>query len=65
MIGSNYLSDMFSKWHIHHFRDTSVIAEEENGSIVGFVMGFLWQTGRVLYEESSKTVGMLGRNVIR
>lgn len=41
--GSSYSSDMFSKWYIQHFRDTCLLAEE-NGKIVGFVMGFLSQS---------------------
>jgi GNAT superfamily N-acetyltransferase len=83
--GSNYSSDMFSKWYIHHFRNTCLLAEE-NGKIIGFIMGFLSQSkldesyirivmvdpssrgkgiGRVLYEEFSRIVEMLGRTVIR
>ncbi len=41
--GSNYSSDMFSKWYIHHFRDTCHLAEE-NGKMIGFIMGFLSQS---------------------
>lgn len=83
--GSNYSSDMFSKWYIHHFRDTCHLAVE-NGKMIGFIMGFLSQSesdesyirivmvdpasrgkgvGRALYEEFFKSVGVLGRNVIR
>ncbi|MGM0885095.1 MAG: hypothetical protein ACQEXQ_29140 [Bacillota bacterium] len=45
--GSNYSSDMFSKWYIQHFRDTCLLAEE-NGKIIGFVMGFLSQSESVV-----------------
>ncbi|UVI28938.1 GNAT family N-acetyltransferase [Paenibacillus spongiae] len=41
--GSEYSSDMFSKWYIAHFRETCLLAEE-NGRMIGFVMGFLSQT---------------------
>ncbi|MBP1997022.1 GNAT family N-acetyltransferase [Paenibacillus eucommiae] len=41
--GSNYSSDMFSKWFINHFRETCLLAEE-NGKMIGFIMGFLSQT---------------------
>ena len=41
--GSNYSSDMFSKWYIQHFRDTCLLAEE-NGKMIGFIMGFLSQS---------------------
>ncbi len=41
--GSNYSSDMFSKWYIRHFRDTCLLAEED-GKMIGFIMGFLSQS---------------------
>ncbi|CAG7648594.1 putative protein YqjY [Paenibacillus solanacearum] len=41
--GSSYTSDMFSSWYIRHFRDTCLVAEEE-GRMVGFLMGFWSQT---------------------
>lgn len=41
--GSNYSNDMISKWYIHHFRDTCLLAEE-NGKMAGFLIGFLSQS---------------------
>lgn len=41
--GAAYDSDMFSKWYIHHFRDTC-LAAEIGGELAGFVMGFCSQT---------------------
>ncbi|SFT10062.1 Predicted acetyltransferase, GNAT superfamily [Paenibacillus sp. BC26] len=41
--GSSYSSDLFSKWYIHHFGDTCLAAEED-GEMVGFIMGFLSQS---------------------
>ncbi|MFB9329286.1 GNAT family N-acetyltransferase [Paenibacillus aurantiacus] len=41
--GGNYDSDMFSKWYIHHFRETCLMAEMD-GEMAGFVMGFYSQT---------------------
>ncbi|PYI50555.1 GNAT family N-acetyltransferase [Paenibacillus flagellatus] len=41
--GRPYSSDMFSKWYIEHFQDTCLLAEED-GKIIGFVMGFLSQS---------------------
>ncbi|XEC94379.1 N-acetyltransferase family protein [Paenibacillus tarimensis] len=41
--GADYSSDMFSKWFIHHFRETCLLAEK-NGKMIGFLMGFLSQS---------------------
>ncbi|MFC4103229.1 GNAT family N-acetyltransferase [Paenibacillus xanthanilyticus] len=41
--GGSYDSDMFSKWYVHHFRDTC-LAAEIGGELAGFVMGFCSQT---------------------
>lgn len=41
--GSNYSSDMFSKWYIQHFCDTCLLAEEDE-KMIGFIMGFLSQS---------------------
>ncbi|QYR19335.1 GNAT family N-acetyltransferase [Paenibacillus sp. sptzw28] len=41
--GGHYSSDMLSRWYIHHFRETCLLAEE-NGKIVGFIIGFLSQS---------------------
>jgi GNAT superfamily N-acetyltransferase len=41
--GSSHSSDMFTKWYIQHFKDTCLLAEE-NGKMIGFVIGFLSQS---------------------
>jgi GNAT superfamily N-acetyltransferase len=41
--GSDYSSDMLTRWYIHHFRETCLLAEE-NGRMIGFIIGFLSQS---------------------
>ncbi|HET7627846.1 MAG TPA: GNAT family N-acetyltransferase [Bacillales bacterium] len=41
--GGRKMSDMLPKLFFVHFRDTSFVAEE-NGQVIGFVIGFISQT---------------------
>lgn len=62
--GANYSSDMFSKSYIHHFRETCLLAEE-NGLMIGFLLGFLSQSDQnqsyiriVMVDPSSRGKGV-------
>ena len=42
--GGRQMSDMLPRLFFEHFQDTSFIAQAEDGSIAGFLVGFLSQT---------------------
>jgi GNAT superfamily N-acetyltransferase len=42
--GGRQMSDMLPRLFFEHFRDTSLIAEAEDGDIAGFLVGFLSQS---------------------